>query len=306
MEDVKSMFLELREGDKYQRIVTSHPVAWYIGLDGNFRYSLFAITDTQPKDLNSTRMINVFIGNRRDDRFGITFSLLNNSNIDLFVHFCEDMISYSRNISHSKYAADYICTRYVQWQKAFMKTEGKLLSYEQIKGLIGEMLFLKMKMIPLYGPELALNCWSGIEATNQDFTCDNVWFEVKSTVSGSSTIKISSVEQLDSLNDGHLVIMILDNTSEADSSKITLNSIVDLVIKAIPEKLLQEYLLNRLLAYGYYYDKAYDYIGFQFNGMAIYRVNENFPCLRKSQIPPSIQNVNYELYIAAIEKFKEE
>ena len=306
MGDLKGRFLELRERDKYQRYSASHPVAWFIGLDGNSRYSLFAITKTKPKPVNSTKLMQVFIGERRDGDYGITFSLIEKKSFDLFVHFCEDMISYSNGIQNPEKVADYICARYLQWQKAFLKTEGKLLSYEQIKGLIGELCFLKMRMMPQYGVEKAIDSWSGIEATDRDFACDNTWYEVKSTVSGSATVKISSVEQLDVAEDGHLIVVTLDKTSEADTSKLTLNSMVDLVVESISSKVLQERLLNRLLVYGYYHDKAYDRIGFKYNGMTAYRVDSQFPCLRKASIPASVQNARYDLSLAAIEAYEED
>lgn len=282
MENIRELLLNLRENDKYQRVDVANPVAWYVGLDGNNRYSLFAITETQPLELVSTKIITLFIGSRRDGKYGITFSLTEKESIDLFVHFCEDMISYSHNVKKVENAADNICSRYIQWQKAFMRTEGRLLSYEQIKGLIGELCFLKMEMMPKYGPKKAVESWSGIESTDQDFLCDGTWYEVKATVSGAGSVKISSVEQLDTEMDGHLVIVTLDKTSEADTSKITLNNMVDLVIESIPEQVLQEQLLSRLLAYGYYFDKAYDRIGFRYNGMSKYKVDQTFPCLRKN------------------------
>ena len=306
MEELKSRFLGLRDTDKYQRYSATHPVAWYIGLDGRNRYSLFAITIARPKPVNSTKLMNVFIGERKDGDYGITFSLIEKKNLDLFVHFCEDMIAFSENSKDPKNVADYICSRYIQWQKAFVKTEGNLLSYEQIKGLMGELCVLKMKMMPMYGVEKAIESWSGIEATDRDFACDDTWFEVKATVSGSPSVKISSVEQLDVPTEGHLIVVALDKTSEADSSKLTLNSMVDLVVESIPSKVSQERLLNRLLAYGYYRDKAYDHIGFKFNGMTSYKVDSHFPCLRKASIPASVQNAKYELLLAAIEAFKED
>ncbi len=306
MEQLKDVFLKFKDTDKYQRIDITNPVAWYIGLDGEGRYSLFAITETQPELLSSTKVINVFVGNRRDGKYGVTFSLLDREGMDLFIHFCEDIIFCSHNVRKPETVADYICSRYLLWQKAFVKTGGKLLSFEQVKGLIGELYFLKMRMIPQYGPEIAVRSWSGIEATDQDFSCDNTWYEVKSTVSGSGTVKISSIEQLDVYDVGHLVVVKLDKTSEADTSKLTLNNMVELVVDAIPEKVLQESFRNRLLAYGYYYDKAYDRIGFRFSGIEQYLVNAKFPCLRKSQIPSSVQNAKYELSLAAIEPFKED
>ena len=130
MENIKEILINFRENDKYQRVDVTNPVAWYA--------------------LVSTKIINLFIGSRRDGKYGITFSLIEKKSIDLFIHFCEDMISYTRNIKKVENAADSICSRYIQWQKAFIRTEGKLLSYEQIKGLIGELCFLKMEMIPQY------------------------------------------------------------------------------------------------------------------------------------------------------------
>lgn len=306
MYKIKDKFLELKETDKYQRVTTTNPVAWYIGLDGNGRYSLFVITEKQPPNISSARMIHVFIGNRRDGKYGITFSLIEKKNLDLFIHFCEDMVMYTEKMQNLENVADYICERYILWQKAFAKTEGNLLSFEQIKGLIGELCFLKMRMIPQYGAEKAIESWSGIDATDQDFACDETWYEIKSTVSGASAVKISSVEQLDVQTDGHLIVINLDRTSEADSSKLTLNSMVQLVVESIPSKVTQERLKSRLLAYGYYYEKAYDSMGFRYNGMTSYRVNEEFPCLRKKNIPVSVQNVRYELALAAIEQYREE
>ena len=126
------------------------------------------------------------------------------------------------------------------------------------------------------------------------------------TVSGSSAVKISSVEQLDVSTDGHLIVVKLDKTSEADTSKITLNSMVELVTESISSKICQDNLRNRLLAYGYYFDRAYDKFGFKFNGMAAYKVDSEFPCLRKKNMPASVQNAKYELSLAAIDTFKEE
>lgn len=306
MENIREILLDLREADKYQRVDITNPVAWYVGLDGKNRYSLFVITETQPFALASTKIMNLFIGSRRDGKYGITFSLIEKKSIDLFVHFCEDMIFYSRNVQKPENVADSICSRYIQWQKAFIRTEGKLLSFEQIKGLIGELCFLKMEMIPKYGSQKAVESWSGIESTDQDFLCDDTWYEVKSTVSGSGTVKISSIEQLDTETEGHLVVVTLYKTSEADTSKLTLNNMVELVIDSIPERVLQERLMSRLLTYGYYFDKAYDRIGFRYNGMSRYKVDQTFPCLRKDQIPAAVQNAKYELALAAIEVFKED
>lgn len=305
MKDLKNKFMDISGNDTYQRVGIPHPIAWFIGFDGEGRYSLFAITKTQPKAVSSTNLISVFIGKRKDNDYGITFSLQEKKALDLFVHFCDDMVDASRCVIKAEHVADFICARYEVWQKAFTKTRGSLLSFEQIKGLLGEMCFLKMKMIPIVGQEKALDSWSGIELTDQDFICEGTWFEVKTTVSGSTSVKISSIEQLDVDTEGHLAVIRLDKTSEADPARITLNSMCNLLIETFDLQVLKERFITRLLSYGYYPDKGYDRIGFKYNGMSIYRVGTDFPCIRKKSIPAAVEYVKYELSLAAIDNFKE-
>lgn len=66
------------------------------------QHSLFAITKTQPKNISETKLMSVFVGERRDGNYGITFSLLEKRNLDLFAHFCEDMITYTKHITKNK------------------------------------------------------------------------------------------------------------------------------------------------------------------------------------------------------------
>jgi hypothetical protein len=306
MEDLKTKFLEMQGIDNYQRIGVPHSLPIYIGMDTTARYSLFFVTETAPDFITSSKIISVFIGQRQDGNFGITFSLSDRNYLDLFVHFCEDLIEASREIRETGKAADFLCSRYAQWQKAFSRNNNGLLSFAEIKGLVGELFFLQMKMIPLYGEEKALDSWIGPDMADQDFVCDDTWFEVKSTVSGSTTIQISSVEQLDINNSGHLAVVRLDKTSESDSARLTLNNVSRSVCSVLSSELLRQKLKNILLRLGYYEDKEYDRYCFHYNGMSLYRVNSFFPCARKKDFPAAVQNVKYELSLPAVDSFKEE
>ena len=121
MKDLKSRFIELKDTDKYLRVASSHPIAWYVGLDGRNRYSLFAITKTQPKNISETKLMSVFVGERRDGNYGITFSLLEKRNLDLFAHFCEDMITYTKHITKAEVAADGSVTDIFNGRKHSLK-----------------------------------------------------------------------------------------------------------------------------------------------------------------------------------------
>ena len=306
MEDIKSMFENSKGKDNFQRVGIPHPLSLYIGMDDENRYALFCITETMPKPIESTKLIHVFVGKRKDSNFGITFSLLERKSKELFIHFCEYIIETSRSVKKPVQAADFICGRYIQWQKAFMREGDGKLSSSEVKGLIGELCFLKMRMIPTYGEEKALDSWSGIEMTDRDFTCEDTWYEVKSTVSGSSCVRISSVEQLDVDVEGHLVVVTLDKTSNADSSRITLNNMYHILIETFSSLVLQEEFKSRMLRYGYYEDEKYNQYVFKLNGITEYKVGIQFPCIRKRNIPEATKNITYDLSLAAIEKFKED
>ena len=304
MMDVKQLLLDSHGIDNFQRVSTTHPIEWFIGRDTDAKYALFCIVKTQPKYIGSSKVIHVFIGKRKDTRYGVTFSLLDNNYLEFFAYFCEDMINFTKSVNDIN-ASKAICDRYIQWQLAFKKTKGQLLSFEEIKGLLGEMVFLKSKMFPKYGVETAIDSWTGGEKTIQDFYCNDTWYEIKATVSGSSSVKISSVEQLDASTDGHLIVVALDKTSETDASRLTLNNVYEIILEKIPTEEAKENFKNRLLAYGYVPLKEYDSFGFKYNGMTGYTVNKDFPCLRKNAIPSSVQKANYELSLPAITDFKE-
>ncbi len=307
MENLKARFLEMHGLDNYQRVDANHPIPLYIGLDTTSRYSLFCIAETLPaKEPVSSRIISVFVGRRQDGTYGITFSLTDHTYLDHFICFCADMIRASASLKGSRKASDFLCARYVQWQKAFSKNNNGLLSPSEIKGLIGEMYFLKSHMIPKYGEAYALDSWCGPEMSDQDFECGDIWFEVKSTVSGSPSVTISSVEQLDVDRIGHLVVVILDKTSAADASGLTLNKTYHLLRDSLSSELLAQKLDTILLSFGYYENETYDNFHFHYNGTVFYFVDSTFPCIRKRDLPIAAQNVRYDLSLAAIETFKED
>ena len=302
----KSIFEETKAADSFQKIINQGIIDWYIGKDNRSRFALFGIVKNEPRDLSSTLVIDVFVGIRKDGRYGITYSLMDDSLLDLFIHFVEDMIVGGESIVDENKAAQYVVKRFALWQKVFSKNNGGHLSFEEIKGLIGELIFLKEYMFSKYDETSALGAWSGTEMTDQDFAIGDVWFEVKTTVSGSPTVKISSVEQLDCLNDGYLIVVTLDKTSESDSSRITINSLYKILCDSLKIEDNTEKFKNRMLAYGYVFEKYYDKIGFKYKGYDMYRVGSTFPCIRSNHIPAAASKVKYELSLSSIQEFKEE
>lgn len=305
MKSIKELIEQSSGIDNFKRVDPQHPVPWYVGRDSSAQIAMFCIVAERPNAMRNSKLVNVYVGKRGDGDYAITFSLLDVNYLDLFICFCEDIVDFTRTKHGESSFANTVRSRYLQWQTIFSERRGEGLSFSEIKGLIGELLFLRQYLIPLWGAEKALSCWSGIELTVQDFYGDDTWFEVKTKVSGGTTVKISSVEQLDSPTPGHLVVVTLDKTSQGDTSRITLNGLYKIMLDGISDISIKDDFKSRLLKYGYYPDEKYDEYGFRFIGFDFYRVDSTFPCVRKADLLGSVQRVKYELILPKIDSFEE-
>lgn len=303
--NVKNAF-ENAEINAYQRVNAKYILDLYLGRDASARETLLLLCSMKPEKICSSKIIDVAIGLRQDKKWSVSFSLSDKQYIDMFCLFCQDIIESTRFVSNADRGAIFVCNRYLRWQEMLKKKTQGLLSYMEIKGLTGELYFLKEYMIPEFGFELALNSWTGPEGTKQDFEIGNTWYEVKSTTSGATSIKISSTEQLDTSDPGELVVMYLDKTSPADQAGITLNSLYAWFMQELPTDEQRCKISNLLFSQGYVHHREYDDYIFHFHGMERYFVDNNFPCLRKNILPDSIGNVTYELTLSSIKSYLKE
>lgn len=288
------------DNNSFKRVDESHPLDIYIGIDNLSRQTFFLISEKEPTSMTSSQIISASVGKRKDAKWGISFTLLDNKYSDIFGCFCNDIIESSRLIRNKNSGADFIVNRYIKWQLMLSRSKGGLLTHSVIKGLIGEIHFLKEYLIPKYGQEIAVNSWIGPDKADQDFVCNNTWYEVKSTDSGSEGINITSVEQLDMQINGELVIVYLDKTSSADNFKITLNKIYKEVHDLLKDVNLKNKLSTILLNLGYFPRPEYDEPAFKLTKVNRFLVDSNFPSIRRKNIPQAIINSKYLLSISAI------
>lgn len=302
----KEMFDVAQGIDSFRRVDEEHPLDIYLGKDASARTSMLLISKSVPMQIYSSHLIGITIGKRTDGAWALSFSLLDNQYQDMFFHFCDDIINSTREVKDKVQGTTFVCLRYLKWQEMLKKNSSGLLSFSEIKGLIGELVFLKEFLFDKYGKNIALQSWIGPDKADQDFVCDDSWYEIKATVSGSATIKISSIEQLDTVNDGELVVVYLDKTSYANPNRITLNGIVDEIEKSLDNGEQRQLLRDILIRQGYIHRNEYDEHGFVCTIINRYAVTQSFPALRKKDIPTAIANSNYLLSLSAIQDFLKE
>lgn len=301
--DVKSCFLQANGMNSFQRVDESHILDIFLGIDSMSRFTMFFICDDEPSQLTSSQMVSVFVGQRSDGRWGTSFALNDNTFLDIFFHLCSDIIESSRTVPSKASGASYVGKRYSQWQDMLSKYRGGVLAETEIKGLIGEMVFLQNHLLPLYGERLAVNSWIGPEMADQDFVLASSWYEVKATTKGAEIVKISSVEQLDTHIDGELVIVYLDKTSRINEQRITINLLYESVLSSLREDSIKQQFGAILLKRGYYKRPEYDELNFQLSAISRYKVSQEFPCLRRTNIPDAVITVYYNLSVSAISAF---
>lgn len=288
----------------FHRVNVEHILDLYTGYDEYGRKTLLLIAENTPLKMNSSNIIEVQIGLRQDTKWAISFILKDIAYLEMFECFCDDIIKSSSKVKTKKLSEAYVCSRYLMWQKMLKQKKLEILSYSKIKGLIGELYFLKYKLIPLIGKEKAINAWIGPSKAKQDFVCDDTWYEIKTTHIGSKSVNITSVEQLDVQCNGHLIVLCLEDTSMEYKNKITLNNLIEELEKDLDDDLLCVFL-QRLFEQGYVHNTEYDKYCFRFSKLDSYFVTKTFPCLRYSDIPGSVKNIKYELLLNDLISYKE-
>lgn len=289
----------------YRRIDDIHSLDWYIGYNEEDEKSLVLITDGEYKKYESTKFIFVKLEKRVDNKMYLSFNLTDDKYKDIFFKFCGDMIETTRNLDPKCDIIDFVSMRWNMWRLAF-KNNNRSLTENEIKGLIGELIFLRDVMIPKYGIERSINSWQGPLNYHKDYEINDEWYEIKTVSDNSLTVKISSVQQLEDTEEqkGELVVITLSNTNKENSSKITISNIISNIDKEIDNMDLKRFFWGKLNNFGYVYEEEYENYIYKLENMSRYNVlDENFPRIISKKLQKGIVNVSYEIGIRDIEEY---
>ena len=112
MTGLRNLFESFDELDSYKRVDGTHPLDLYVGKDEMSRWTMLLVTDIQPVGVVSSKMIRTSVGVRKDGRWTLGFSLIDDTYEDMFILFCSDIIDTSRNLKDTNKAAAFIVNRY--------------------------------------------------------------------------------------------------------------------------------------------------------------------------------------------------
>ena len=301
--ELKEKFEKEIEAETFKRIDAIHPLDIYIGHNEKGNKTLIIVEFGQIEEVESTRMIDVSFTKRTDNKLSLAFSLLDDAMKDMFYSFCEDIVESSKNIEKEK-AIQFIIRRWKDWINLFKNPYTTILTENEIRGLIGELIFLNEFMFEKYGIEKGLNSWIGSSKAHKDFEIEDTWYEVKTIRENALTVKIHSLEQLDSKNLGNLILIRLEPSNKSINEYIDLNGYVEKIKNKLINDKQKMLFLEKVKEIGYFYTEEYDKYTYRLKKIERYLVNNEFPKITKRELRDEIVRVTYDIEIDRIRSFK--
>lgn len=235
---------------------------------------------------------------------GLVLTLEQHVDRDLFLGLCETLIDSLQQVGSRSEVLAVALSHLKRWKAFLAGRRARMLSQEEIKGLFGELQFLRSLYRKLPA-KAAVDAWCGPNGSHQDFIFGNTAVETK-TISGRerNTVRISSEDQLESACDNlFLTIFRLSEMPESERA-LSLNDAVRLVEGELTDPAVLEEFRGRLGACGYAGIKEYDAPKFIVAGQRAFKVADGFPRLIRSGLPAGVAKAGYDIQLEKIEPFE--
>ena len=291
-----------------KRLTVSSALGVYYGLskDGNLRLAFLSVAPA-PK-MESTKLLKVTQGAESEKVYWTCFDLLQHDAQKVFYTFCENLVEAVTGIADEQKALQQLKKRYITWKTMFKRDSGNNVSAEVLQGLFGELYFLKKHMLEKYEPAIAIQAWSGPDGRSKDFAVGTEWYEIKAVGANSPNVRISSLAQLSSEYDGHLIVLKTERMSEQfDNGEACVHDLFKYILSVINDETVEGIFLSKLSSFGYdISDESYT-AKFDVKSMTSYKVSDGFPRITEQDIQRiEICDVGYSLILNALKPYAED
>lgn len=248
------------------------------------------------------------LSNRTDDAGPtLVFRLTDSSLREVFLVLCIDIIQSTETAGSEGEALDVAVRRTWRWHHLLRGGGTGLLSGEEQKGLIGELLVLEKYFLKAFEPGEAIDCWRGPLGSAQDFSTR--WLSVESKARSSSMgnrVHISSEYQLDAPTpELFLHVSIVDVAGDEDAASFSVSDVASRVGAVIRQRDagVAERYSSLLSAAGLREQDDYSGSRWVEGEHCLYRVSEAFPRLVPATLPSGILDTRYVLSLAECGSF---
>lgn len=289
----------------------THPLKLFWGVDTRCRY-LFAYDAEinglpQKKSLPNLSGVEVHVA-PQGPRGKLVLVVQDNANWELFYALCSDLVRATAMVKDESAASIVIIRRLQRWQELLRRSRPQILRPEEIKGLMGELLFLKGPLSTAFGYDAAVAAWRGPEEAPQDFSIGETAVEVKCQSGGSKpVVRISSADQLSpQLPCGYLVVYTLAGQAGEEPGSMTLNSLVALIRDDLTGASVasRERFEDLIYMAGYLTCEEYDEYRFSVVSIKSYLLADGFPRIVNSGLIAGVEFVAYSIRLEACASFQ--
>ena len=238
----------------------------------------------------------------KDNKTHVFVKLTNVEQWSIFKTFCQDLIAAVDEFKIEDQKIEFFINRLLDWKKFWKKSKRETLSAENIKGLLGELKFLKEFLLNRISGHDAIRAWVGPNPNPQDFSYNKNTYEIKTHDESVQQITISSKEQL-TKNTTELYLVVY--SLSASNEPLSLN-LID-YIKEIKNTLNSsecDMLDQKLNNAGYSYDEEYRKYGYMISAPKFYKVADDFPKITTSNVHASIKDLSYKIPLNVIQKYR--
>ena len=290
----------------FQLCDADHPLDFYIGKDTDKQRLLLLITPEEPPFIRDMRAISIRTFKRDDGKWSLLLTLDSISLTPMFSLLCGDLIEASRNTGMSAgQSLSFVLKRLSNWRRLLERGAPDLLSENEIRGICGELLFLR-RLFNHMGKRESVNSWVGPQKAEQDFqVADSAW-EVITIRPSATSVTISSELQLQSATRSiYLVVFELADSMLERVGAFSLNLLVEKIRAELADDHdAREIFEESLITAGFLSRSEYDFPILVDRSLQMFLVDGCFPRITCEMLTPGVINVCYDIQLSACDNFR--
>ena len=285
---------------------TSHTLQIFIGKTETGAPRVVIRSSAKPTKPALSNVVHVERFEDQSGKWNLSFTLQDRKFDEVFLRLTDDVHARSADATNEQVALDRVSVVIDEWRRLLKPRPSRLLSMEELRGLVGELWLLLEIFSKTRTINAAIEGWLGPLGLPQDFWYEEDGFhEAKSIGPATTRIQISSESQLDAA-DLELLVLLTANTDEQTPGAVNLPTLVTRVGAALVEAAASHDTLNERLerlgvnlAEAFYHDTW-----FVVTEVTSYDTGPAFPAIRASSLPFGLSRVRYQIELSAIEDFK--
>ena len=290
---------QAREHQAFLRVDEEHPLDLYAGIDHDGRRVLLLVTDREPLHVPPPGAVEVIVHEREDRAWAMIVQLARADLAELFGRLCQDLVETTRAATKHEGAA-ILLQRLQRWRRLLEPRHERVLSEQELRGLLGELWVLDTIVVPRLGPLAGVQAWLGPQGAAQDFLVDGALLEVKALQPGAPTVSISSLDQLDAGTVPLWLGLVIIAPSTGASDGFTPAGLMARIRAALaPDERAGTEFALRLADAGYEEHASYATNEYRVHDVRCLRVASDFPTLTRATVPAGVVDVTYVISIAA-------